>query len=104
MLTTMKQDKPVPISVIAFRADDYSSDGKNVIISLTTEYSTSERRYSVPVECFYDLIVDLQRLKATRGATPIETSSQPANAPESADDLNRSCPDELSNRADDSTG
>jgi len=82
----MKQDKVIPISVIALRAEDYSPDGKNVIISLTTKYSTTERKYSVPVECFYDLIVDLQRLNAPTGATPIETSSQPADAPEPAED------------------
>jgi hypothetical protein len=50
----MQQDKPFPISVIALRADDYSPDGKNAITSLTTKYSTAERRYSVPVEYLYD--------------------------------------------------
>ena len=83
----MKQDKPIPISVIALRAEDYSPDGKNVIISLTTKYSTTERKFSVPVECFYDLVVDLQRLNAPTGATPIETSIQPVVAPEPAEDL-----------------
>jgi hypothetical protein len=29
----MSQDKTIPVSVIAFRAEDYSPDGKNVIIS-----------------------------------------------------------------------
>ena len=82
-----KQDKAIPISVIALRADDYSPDGKNVIISLTTKFSTAERKYSVPVECFYDLIVDLQRLNAPTSATPIEASSQTAVVPELADDL-----------------
>jgi hypothetical protein len=70
------------------RADDYSLDAKNVIISLTTTYSTAERKYSVPVECFHDLIVDLQRLNAA-SATSIETPIQPALAPNPADDLNR---------------
>jgi hypothetical protein len=35
-----------------------------VVISLTTKYSTAERTYSVPLECFDDLVVDLQRLNA----------------------------------------
>ena len=44
----MSEDKTIPIGVIALRADNYSPDGKNVIISLTTKYSTAERKYSVP--------------------------------------------------------
>jgi hypothetical protein len=44
------------------RAQAYSPDDKVVVISLTTKYSTAERTYSVPLECFDDLIVDLQRL------------------------------------------
>jgi hypothetical protein len=69
----MIQDKTIPVSVIALRADDYSPDGKNVIVSLTTKFSTAERKYSVPVECFHDFIVDLQRLNAAASATSIET-------------------------------
>jgi hypothetical protein len=86
----MIQGKTIPISVIALRADDYSPDGKNVIISLTTKYSTAERKYSVPVECFRDLILDLQKLNAAASATSIEIPIQPALAPNSADDQNRS--------------
>jgi hypothetical protein len=85
----MSEDKTIPISVIALRADDYSPDGKNIIIALTTKYSTAERKYSVPVECFHDLIVDLQRLNAAASATPIETPNQLAVGPNPADDLNR---------------
>jgi hypothetical protein len=77
----MSQDKTIPISVIALRADDYSLDAKNVIISLSTTYSTAERKYSVPVECFHDFIVDLQRLNAAASATSIETLIQPSLAP-----------------------
>jgi len=78
-----------PISVTALRADGYSPDGKNVIISLTTKYSAAERKYSVPIECFHDLIVDLQRLNSAASATPIETPNQLAVGPNPADDLNR---------------
>ena len=83
----MSEDKTIPISIIALRADDYSPDGKNIIIALTTKYSTAERKYSVPVECFHDLIVDLQRLSAAASATSIETPIQPAVTPNPADDL-----------------
>jgi hypothetical protein len=76
----MSQDDTVPVSIIALRADAYSADGKNVIISLKTKFSTAERKYSVPLECFYDLIVDLQRLNASKEATSIEPSTQPPSA------------------------
>lgn len=42
----MSRDETVPVSVIALKADAYSSDSKSVIISLTTKYSTAERKYS----------------------------------------------------------
>jgi len=51
-----------PVSVIALRAESRSVDGKNIVISLRTKYSTAERKYSVPLECFQDFIIDLQRL------------------------------------------
>jgi hypothetical protein len=50
--------------VVALRAQAYSPDDNTVVISLTTKYSTVERTYSVPLECFDDLVVDLQRLNA----------------------------------------
>ena len=54
----------LPVSVVALRAQAYSPDDKIVVISLTTKYSTAERTYSVPLACFDDLVVDLQRLNA----------------------------------------
>jgi hypothetical protein len=90
----MDQDKIIPISVIALRADDYSPDGKNIIISLSTKYSRADRKFSVPIECFYDLIVDLQRLNTATGAASIETSIQPTVTPNPAEDLERHFLDE----------
>ncbi|MGA8998442.1 MAG: hypothetical protein WB463_11230 [Pseudolabrys sp.] len=52
------------MSVLALRAEGYSSDGNSVILSLRTKFSGAERKYSVPLDCFRDLIVDLQRLDA----------------------------------------
>jgi hypothetical protein len=72
-VVAMSENKP--ISVIAMRADGYSPDGKAITISLTTKYSAAERKYTVPIECLRDLIVDLQRLSAT--------------APNAADDSNQ---------------
>jgi hypothetical protein len=39
-------------------------------------------------ECFYDLIVDLQRLNASAGAMSSEPSIQPAAAPNPAEHTN----------------
>jgi hypothetical protein len=51
----MSQDEKqtIPVSVVALRADAYSPDG-NVVISLRTKFSSAERKYSVPIECFHD--------------------------------------------------
>jgi hypothetical protein len=78
--SAMNQDKPIPISVTSLRAEDCSPDQNNLIISLTTKYSTVERKYSIPIECFYDLILDLQRLHISRQATPHEDAA-PIQAP-----------------------
>ncbi|MGB6348541.1 MAG: hypothetical protein WBG10_00800 [Pseudolabrys sp.] len=63
----------VPVSVVALRADAYSPDG-NVVISLRTKFSSAERTYSIPLECFRDLIVDLQRLNANKTVEPPKQS------------------------------
>ena len=70
MSTAMSHDEILPVSVVALRAEGYSADG-NVIISLRTAFSKAERRYSVPLECFHDLIVDLQRLNARNAVEPL---------------------------------
>jgi hypothetical protein len=84
----MGHDNAIPISVVALRAEDYSPDGKHIILSLTTKYSAAERKYAVPVECFQDLIVDLRRLNAAIPAA-IEPSVQPADATDLSDSQNR---------------
>ena len=65
----MGQDEKLPVSAVALRAESYS-DGK-VIISLRTTFSNAERKYSVPLECFHDLIVDLRRLNASKATEPL---------------------------------
>ena len=65
-----------PITVVAFRAESYSPDGKNLIISLRTKYSSAEWKYSVPVECLKDLLIDLQRLQAFKIEHPAEGLDQ----------------------------
>jgi hypothetical protein len=61
----MNQDESLPVSIVGLRAESYSADGRSVVISLRTKFSTAERKYSVPIECFHDLILDLQRLNGT---------------------------------------
>ena len=78
----MSKDDRNPISVIALRADDYSPDGRFVIISLTTKFSETERVYAVPVECLHDLVLDLQRLNAAGRATSIEAHIQSTDTAE----------------------
>ena len=53
----------LPVSIVALRAK--ACDGKSVITSLATKYSSDERVYSVPLECLHDLVVDLRRLNAS---------------------------------------
>ena len=64
----MNQDEGLPVSVVALRAEGYAVDGNSIIISLRTKFSSAERKYSVPLDCFRDLIVDLRRLSASRRA------------------------------------
>jgi hypothetical protein len=76
--SAMSEDRILPIAVTALRADEYSADGRHVVIALRTRYSNTERKYSVPIECFHDLIVDLQRLNGPGNRTPIEASIRSA--------------------------
>ena len=63
MLFVVNQEEKqnLPVSVIEARAESYSADG-DVVISLRTKYSEIERKYSIPVKCLRDLIIDLRRL------------------------------------------
>ena len=75
-----KLDQPAVVTVVALRAEDYSADGSKILISLRTKYSTAERKYSVPIECFRDLIVDLRRLSVSAPvvpARPIDSETEP---------------------------
>jgi hypothetical protein len=78
----MSQDETLSVSVVALRAEGYSSDGNSVIISLRTKFSSAERKYSVPLECFHDLIVDLQRLNTNKSAEPSIQPEEPLIAAE----------------------
>ena len=74
-----------PVTVVAFRAESHSPDGKNLIISLRTKYSSAERKYSVPVECLKDFRIDLQRLQASKLEHPVENLDQGVGAHQDID-------------------
>ncbi len=80
-----------PIGVTALRAIGYSADGEGLIISVTVKYSRAERRYSVPISCFQDLVVDLRRLSASKESAlidahgPVESHGQAASALDAAE-------------------
>ncbi len=61
----MTEGKTLPIDVIAFRADDYSPDSKNIIISLTTKFSNAESKIFCPhLIVFTTSLPDVRRLNA----------------------------------------
>jgi hypothetical protein len=53
----MSENKAV--GVTALRAVRYSTDGKSVVVTVETGYSSVKQKCLVPVECFYDLVLDL---------------------------------------------
>jgi hypothetical protein len=75
----MSQEKPVaPVSVVALRAESCSADGAFVIVSLRTKYSSAERKYSIPIECFHDLTLDLRRLNASnKDSDRVDNKTEP---------------------------
>jgi hypothetical protein len=71
-----KLEQQLPVSVVALRAESYSADDENIVISLRTKYSTAERKYSIPVDCLQDLIVDLRRLSLSARTLPSESADR----------------------------
>ncbi len=85
----MTDDNALPIGVTALRADSYSPGSKSVIVSVKTKYSNVERKYSVPVDCFYDLIADLKRLNAS--IDKLEVMHPEASSPTAPEEHQASC-------------
>ena len=67
-----KVEQPLPVTIVALRAESYSASDESIVISLRAKYSTTERTYSVPIECLRDLIVDLRRLSLAAPTAPCE--------------------------------
>lgn len=83
----MNQGKAIPIDVAALRAKDYHHDGKNIVISLRPRFA-AEQTFSVPVECLYELIADLQKLNTAKGA-PVAKPMEETTKALPASDLNQ---------------
>jgi len=69
VVNQQEEKQNLPVTVTELRAESYSADGK-VVISLRTKYSTDEWKYSIPIECFLDLIIDLKRLNCAPPTQP----------------------------------
>jgi hypothetical protein len=88
----MTERKTIPIDVTDFRAESYSPDGKNIIVSLATKYSAERRTYSLPVASLSSFITDPQKLQSAKRTEPVETSAPISAAvaqPAPANDLNQ---------------
>lgn len=79
----MSGEKSLPVNIVVMRAEEYTDDGASIVISFKTRHSAAERRYSVPIECFRDLIRDLQRLN-TSAEKSADSASVPVPKPEDA--------------------
>lgn len=76
VVNQQEEKQNLPVTVTELRAESYSADG-NVVISLRTKYSTNEWKYSIPVECFLDLVIDLKRLNLAPPIQPDKLTEQP---------------------------
>jgi hypothetical protein len=76
-----KVEQPLPVTIVALRAESYSASDESIVISLRAKYSTTERTYSVPIECLRDLIIDLQRLSVSASVASSENASSEAKPP-----------------------
>jgi hypothetical protein len=74
----MNQSRTPPLDAIDLRADSYSPDGKNIVISLAIKGASERRTYSLPVASLYAFIADLQKLKSSAITQPT-TSSPPSS-------------------------
>jgi hypothetical protein len=67
-----------PVDALDLRADSYSNDSKNIVVSLATIHSPKRQTYSLPVTALYSFIADLQRLRPEATSEPPPPAVQPA--------------------------
>jgi hypothetical protein len=93
----MKPSKPLVSDVVSMRALEYSANGSNVTISLTTKYS-SERLFSVPLSCLSELISDLENLKRGGAAPEAQNDASAQRTDLSADTAAKPAGDQVNIR------
>ena len=75
----MPESKTPPVAIVDFRAEQYSPDGKAIVVSFTTSESAERRSYTLPVQSLYGFIADLQKLPSA--GRPAATASAPPSPP-----------------------
>jgi hypothetical protein len=71
------------------KADSYSPRRQERHHFTDDKILNRERKYSVPVECFRDLIVDLKRINTAASDALIKFRVRPASTPNRGDDQDR---------------
>ena len=79
----MPESKAPPVAIVDFRAEQYSPDGKAIVVSFATAESAERRLYALPVQSLYGFIADLQKLPSASQAaqTAAAPSAPPAPSP-----------------------
>src|SRR5262245_18038994 len=78
----MPESKTPPVAIVDFKAEQYSPDGKAIVVSFATTDSAERRSYTLPVQSLYGFIADLQKLPpAGRPAQTTATASAPPPRP-----------------------
>jgi hypothetical protein len=75
----MPESKAPPVAIVDFRAEQYSPDGKAIVVSFATTESAERRSYALPVQSLYGFIADLQKLPAASQAA--QTAAAPSAPP-----------------------
>ena len=73
-----------PVTVVAFRAESLLTEWQKLGHPIADQIFP-ERKYSVPLECLRDLLVDLQRLQASKLEHPAENLDQDVGAHQDRD-------------------
>src|SRR5262245_30206231 len=74
----MPESKPSPVAILDFRAEQYSPDGKAIVVSFATTESAERLSYTLPIQSPYGFIADLQKLPSAGQPTAATPSASPS--------------------------
>src|SRR5262245_45444277 len=74
----MPESKPSQVAIVDFKAEQYSPDGKAIVVSFATAESAERRLYALPVQSLYGFIADLPKLPSAGRPTAATPSAPPA--------------------------